>query len=110
MLVPAAPQSHIPHAPLRRGNLAGGSMAELKKKTKAAGAPWYVRNVDLHDDMDLESISKYLQSASVRHFGKVARYENRGRRKLHSRSNQINQNIMEKNNLSRHLHGFEKDK
>ncbi|TLM35181.1 reverse transcriptase family protein, partial [Acinetobacter baumannii] len=26
----------------------------------AVGAPWFVRNVDLHDDLDLESISKYL--------------------------------------------------
>ncbi|TLO84126.1 hypothetical protein FEG28_19010, partial [Acinetobacter baumannii] len=42
----------------------------------AVGAPWFVRIVDLHDDLDLESISKYLQSASMRHFDKAARHEN----------------------------------
>ncbi|TLP06536.1 hypothetical protein FEG24_18945, partial [Acinetobacter baumannii] len=29
----------------------------------AVGAPWFLRNVDLHDDLELDSLSKYLQSA-----------------------------------------------
>ncbi|TLO84139.1 hypothetical protein FEG28_18965, partial [Acinetobacter baumannii] len=43
----------------------------------AVGAPWFVRNVDLHDDLGLESIRKYMKSASERYFDKAMRHDNR---------------------------------
>lgn len=41
----------------------------------AVEGPWFMKNVGLHDDLELDSISKF-QSASVRHFEMVARHEN----------------------------------
>ena len=43
----------------------------------AVGAPWFVRNVDLHDDLGLESIRKHMKSVSERYFDKAMRHDNR---------------------------------
>lgn len=43
----------------------------------SVGASWYVRNVDLHEDLNLVLICQYLKVGSKCYFTKAARQENR---------------------------------
>lgn len=43
---------------------------------KATGSPWFVRNADLHRDLDLESIALFMKHASQRHYERAADHPN----------------------------------
>lgn len=42
----------------------------------ASGSPWYIRNVDLHRDFELESLSAHFKACSKRYFEKALRHSN----------------------------------
>lgn len=42
----------------------------------ATGSPWYIRNIDLHKDLELPTLQKYFKEASQRHFEKAMRHPN----------------------------------
>lgn len=44
----------------------------------AVRAPWYMRNVGLHDDLILAPVRKYFKEASESYFDKATRHENVG--------------------------------
>lgn len=43
---------------------------------RAVGAPWFVRNIDLHSDLDLQSISHFFKQTNRRHFDNVPHHPN----------------------------------
>ncbi|GBP28537.1 RNA-directed DNA polymerase from mobile element jockey [Eumeta japonica] len=43
---------------------------------RASGAPWYVRNDILHRDLELPTISKYMQDMSKKFFDTAANHPN----------------------------------
>lgn len=42
----------------------------------ATGSPWYMRTVDLHKDLQLESIKDYMKTTSTRYFLKAPQHPN----------------------------------
>lgn len=43
---------------------------------KATGCPWYMRNKDLHRDLNLESVAYFIKAASERHYEKAVEHFN----------------------------------
>ena len=43
---------------------------------KAVGAPWYMRNEDIHRDLNLPTLAQYMKSASKRYFDNAPHHPN----------------------------------
>ncbi|GBP72725.1 hypothetical protein EVAR_43461_1 [Eumeta japonica] len=49
---------------------------EIKQSRRAADAPWYFKNSELHWDLELSTISKFMEDASERFFDIVSSHPN----------------------------------
>lgn len=59
-----------------RSNLSPLQVIQNRFMRKATGCPWYVRNRNLHIDLEVPSIKEYVRQASKRYFDSAVTHPN----------------------------------